>query len=220
MRPAPKRIEITIVESQLMKCFLQVTVLVLSGSFFACSGGHFKKNESTQSADASVAVAAEAIAETTSPANADAAVSSEPVTTSETAVAATTSTQLKEEDKSALSECLKQWTSNPFTPAEIALPKVVNINEVVNNNSLIFSDDKITSKPSLFLVNFNITVGNNGELNFLNPKGYYCFNVKAKIINNFVINAACDTHVAIVSKLAQNDKNFAIKRPDPCPKAP
>lgn len=120
------------------------------------------------------------------------------------------------EDKTALDECIKQWGISPFTQQEIAQPKVIDIATDVNNNGLIYTNDKITTKPTLFLVNFNIRVGNNGQLAFLNPKGWYCFNVKGKVINNFVINVACDAHVAIVSKQAQNDKNFTIARQQPC----
>ncbi len=121
------------------------------------------------------------------------------------------------EDKSALDECAKQWGKTPFSADQLARPKVVDINDTVNNNAVIFTDAKKTDVPTLYLINFNINVGNNGELQFLNPKGWYCFNVKAKVINNFVIKTACDTHTAIVSKTAQNDKNFTISREEPCP---
>jgi hypothetical protein len=178
----------------------------------ACSGSDFKTG-TTPSGDAPVApepFTSEPIEST-----ADQAPQSMPEET-----ATTPTTPVNEEDKGALNECIKQWGNSPFTPQEIAQPKVVNIAADVNNNGVIYTDDKITAKPTLFLVNFNINVGNNGQLAFMNPKGWYCFNVKAKVINNFIINTACETHVAIVSKQAQNDKNFMIARQEPCPAAP
>ena len=176
-----------------------------------CSGSSFNK-ASTQSAETP------AIAEET-PQNGDQAPITQDTLSTDTitANAPSTSPTVAAEDIPALNECIKQWVTNPFTPEEIARPLVININDNVNNNAVIYNDSKVTTKPTLTLVNFNISVGNNGELQFLNPKGWYCFNVKAKVINNFVITAHCDTHVAIVAKQAQNDKNFSIQRQGNCP---
>ncbi len=193
---------------RLLRTFLiGLTLGILPG----CSGSSFTKG-STQSAEAP-AVAEEA------PQNGDQApMSQDPLSTdTTTADAPSTAPTVLAGDIPALNECLKQWVTNPFTPEEIARPLVININDNVNNNAIIFNDSKVTTKPTLSLVNFNISVGNNGELQFLNPKGWYCFNVKAKVINNFVITAHCDTHVAIVAKQAQNDKNFTIQRQGTCP---
>lgn len=199
-----------------MTTFSSISVLAFCSILAACSGSQFKTG-SAQSADAPAAP------ETVTPEEIGSTADQVPGTMPEEPAAPGTppSTPLvNDEDKTALNECIKQWGNSPFTPQEIAQPKVIDINADVNNNGVIYTDDKITAKNTLYLVNFNISVGNNGELAFLNPKGWYCFNVKAKVINNFVINAACDTHVAIVSKQAQNDKNFMIARQEPCPAAP
>jgi hypothetical protein len=196
--------------------FSSVSVLALCGILAACSGSEFKTGStpSGESAGTPEAVTQETIDSTAE--QVPGTMPSDPMDP-----AAPPATPLvTADDKSALNECIKQWGNSPFTPQEIAQPKVIDISDNVNNNTVIYSDDKITTKPTLFLVNFNISVGNNGVLAFLNPKGWYCFNVKAKVINNFTINAACDTHVAIVSKQAQNDKNFTISRQQPCPAAP
>jgi hypothetical protein len=120
------------------------------------------------------------------------------------------------EDKTALDECLKQWTKPPFTPEQIARPKVVEISQTNNNNAIVYTDQTTTAAPTLYLLNFNINVGNQGTLELKNARGWYCLNVKAKVINNFTLNVACETQVAIVTKSAQNDNNFQIVR-DPCP---
>jgi hypothetical protein len=193
--------------------FSSISVLAFCSILAACSGSEFKTG-STPTADGPAAP--ETVTQETIDSTADQA----PGTTPYEGEAPPVTTPVAEEDKGALNECIKQWGNSPFTPQEIAQPKVVDITADVNNNGVIYTDDKVTAKPTLFLVNFNINVGNNGQLSFLNPKGWYCFNVKAKVINNFIINAACDTHVAIVSKQAQNDKNFTIARQEPCPAAP
>lgn len=199
-----------------MRTFSSISVLAFCGILAACSGSDFKTG-STPSGEGPGApdpVTQETI---------DSTAEQVPGTMPEDPASPTTppaTPLVNAEDKTALDECIKQWANSPFTPQEIAQPKVIDIAADVNNNGVIYTDDKITTKATLFLVNFNISVGNNGQLAFLNPKGWYCFNVKAKVINNFVINAACDAHVAIVSKQAQNDKNFTITRQQPCPAAP
>jgi hypothetical protein len=193
--------------------FSSISVLAFCSILAACSGSDFKTG-STPTADAPATP--EAVTQETIDSTADQAPGTVPYEGETPPV----TTPVAEEDKGALNECIKQWGNSPFTPQEIAQPKVIDISADVNNNVVIYTDDKITTKPVLFLVTFNINVGNNGQLSFLNPKGWYCFNVKAKVINNFIINAACDTHVAIVSKQAQNDKNFTIARQEPCPAAP
>ncbi|HYX36946.1 MAG TPA: hypothetical protein VE954_27895 [Oligoflexus sp.] len=201
-----------------MTTFSSISILVFCSVLAACSGSEFKTG-STPSGDGPAAPETETVTPEEIGSTADQA----PSTTdpSDPAAPAPTVTPLvKAEDKTALDECTRQWGKTPFTPQELAAPKLVEINEDVANNAVIFTDDKITAKDTLFLVNFNISVGNNGQLAFMNPKGWYCFNVKAKVINNFVINAACDAHVAIVSKQAQNDKNFMIVRQQPCPAVP
>lgn len=199
-----------------MRTFSSVSVLAFCGILAACSGSEFKSG-STPSAEGPGAP--EAVTQETIDSTAEQVPGTMPSDTMDPAAPPSTPL-VNAEDKTALDECIKQWGNSPFTPQEIAQPKVIDISDNVNNNTVIYSDDKITTKPTLFLVNFNISVGNNGVLSFLNPKGWYCFNVKAKVINNFTINAACDTHVAIVSKQAQNDKNFTISRQQPCPAAP
>jgi len=195
--------------------FSSISVLVFCSVLAACSGSQFKPGTppSEEGSASPETVTAEEIGST-----ADQAPTINPESP-ESPAAPAAAPLVKAEDKTALDECIKQWGNTPFSSAEIAQPKLVEISEVVNNNALIYTDDKITAKPTLFLVNFNINVGNNGELAFLNPKGWYCFNVKAKVINNFIINTACDTRVAIVSKQAQNDKNFTIAKEEPCPVA-
>lgn len=199
-----------------MRTFSSISVLAFCGMLAACSGSEFKTG-STPSGEGPGAP------DTVTQETIDSTAEQVPGTMAEDPADPATppaTPLVNAEDKTALDECIKQWANSPFTPQEIAQPKVIDIAADVNNNGLIYTDDKITAKPTLFLVNFNISVGNNGQLAFLNPKGWYCFNVKAKVINNFVINAACDAHVAIVSKQAQNDKNFTIARQQPCPAAP
>ncbi|WP_141736311.1 hypothetical protein [Oligoflexus tunisiensis] len=199
-----------------MTTFSSISVLAFCSIVVACSGSQFK-NGSTPSADGTAAP------ETVTQENIDATADQFPgvipdeLGEPDSPEAPAATPLVKDEDKTALDACIQQWGKTPFTPEEIARPKLVEINEGVNNNAVIYTDDKVTEKPALFLVNFNINVGNNGQLAFYNPKGWYCFNVKAKVINNFIINAACDTQVAIVSKQAQNDKNFTIAREEPCP---
>jgi hypothetical protein len=193
--------------------FSSISVLAFCSILAACSGSQFSTS-STPSADGPSAP------DTVSQEDIDATAEQFPGVTPEgleTTDAPTPAPLVKDEDKTALDDCIKQWSKTPFTPEEIARPRLVEINDMVNNNAVIYTDDKVTEKPTLYLVNFNIKVGNSGQLGFYNPKGWYCFNVKAKIINNFIINTACDTKVAIVSKQAQNDKNFTIAREEPCP---
>ena len=125
---------------------------------------------------------------------------------------------LRPSDQSALSECLKQWTNPkpPFSPEELAQPKVIDIKEATQNNAIIYSDTTKSTKDTLLLVNFEIPIGNQGTFELLNPKAWYCLNFSAKVVNNFTIHLACNSQLAILSKTAQNDHNFVINR-DPCP---
>lgn len=201
-----------------MTTFSLISVLVLCSVLTACSGSQFKAG-STHSEEAAASLETKTPEETGVAADQSPTINTESSASPESPALPTATPLANGDDRIALDECIKNWSMTPFSAEEIAQPRLIEISEVVNNNALIYSDSKITAKPTLFLVNFNINVGNNGELAFLNPKGWYCFNVKAKIINNFLINTACDTHVAIVSKLAQNDKNFTIAKPVTCPAA-
>lgn len=127
---------------------------------------------------------------------------------------ATDASALPADEKSALDQCLSKWTSPlpPFSAEQKAKPHVVNINEAKSNNQLIYQDTAATAEPKLFLINLNIDIGNQGEVVLKNPKGWYCLNVKSKVINNFTIHLATDTQYAIISKFAQNDNKFQIIR--------
>ncbi len=115
-----------------------------------------------------------------------------------------------------LSECAKKWVKHPFTSEELAKPKVVDINSDVANNALLYSDTVTTAKPTLYLINFDVNVGNQGIFALKNEKGWYCLNMKAKVINNFRLELGCTTQLAIVTQNTRNDNNFQEVR-DICP---
>ncbi len=121
-------------------------------------------------------------------------------------------------ESQALQECLKQWTNppHPFTTEALRQPQVVSLKQSSQNNELLYSDNVATDKDKLILINFDISIGNQSSIALKNPKGWYCLNVTAKVINNFKIALACKSQLAIISKLAQNDHNFQVER-EACP---
>lgn len=191
-----------------MKCmsrFLSVFTVTLSLSS-ACSDSKFSSSpaKTTSSpANADATEVSDSPKPEAEPENEVSEVASPPINPSQSIV-------LPDGDREALDECISKFGDHPFGASEIGNPYVVNISDSVNNNGIIFADNKATEEPRLYLINFNINVGNNGILQFLNPNGWYCFNVKAKVINNFTIESSASEQVAIVSKFAQNDKNFTI----------
>ena len=137
-----------------------------------------------------------------------------PAGTDESPAQIVTGMPLKSDEIAILNDCLKQWTNPPppFTAAEQASPAVVNIDMQKSNNQFLFEDKSASAQPKLFLLNVNTDIANQGSVALKNPKGWYCINVKAKVINNFSILVGHDTQVAIVSKFAKNDNRFTITR--------
>ena len=117
---------------------------------------------------------------------------------------------LAEEDAGALADCLKQWPDHKFTPEQIANPIKYLINQGVDNNSLVFSDESQSPAAQLKLVTFDIRNGNQSELLLGDENGWYCLYFKAKIVNNFTVNQQCGSRLAIVSQQAQNMNNFVV----------
>jgi len=116
------------------------------------------------------------------------------------------------EQKKVLEDCLKQWPNSPFSPEALSQAKVIDLQNAPQNNGLLYSDESVSERDRLVLVNFAINIGNQSSIALKDPKAWYCLNVTAKIINNFRIELGCKSQLAILSQAAQNDHNFTVER--------
>lgn len=121
-----------------------------------------------------------------------------------------------EEDGAApavIVECVKDWPNHPFTPAQLAKPTVVEIDQENNNNATTFKDDDETAEPKLTMVVISSKNVNNGKFFANNPNGWYCIDVRSKAANNFTITAACKAHIATLSHSSHVENGFSVQRP-------
>lgn len=119
----------------------------------------------------------------------------------------------------AIQECIKSWPDAPFTASELENPKIVNLDQSNKNNGLSYSDRDPTEKPVLILINIGSKNVNQGTIETLNPNGWYCIDLKAKIANNFTIRAGCSSKIATLDHSAQVSHSFNVVRPN-CTQSP
>jgi hypothetical protein len=117
----------------------------------------------------------------------------------------------------AVNDCIRTWGSHPFSEEQMRNPTLLKVSDSAQlNNTTIFSHRQESDNFQLYVVNFDIRIGNSGTMELLDPMGWYCIYVTAKVANNFTVNHQCQNQVALVSSSAQNAHNFQIV-PIGCP---
>ncbi|MBF0442067.1 MAG: hypothetical protein HQK54_09195 [Oligoflexales bacterium] len=131
--------------------------------------------------------------------------------------AATPSASPSAEVANAVKECLSKWGDNPFNESQKNSPRILSLSDSGQlNNTVIFNHNEQSASAQLYVVNFDIRIGNTGSMELLDKNGWYCIYVTAKVANNFTVKHQCGNKVAVVSQTAQNLHNFQVV-PVECP---
>jgi hypothetical protein len=97
--------------------------------------------------------------------------------------------------QSAARACMRAWGSaHPFTDTP-PLRTVSGAVRVLGRGSSV-ADRKATDYPVLVVVESGVNVLGEGEMELLNPNGWYCLRAAVNVGGGLRIKLACDAHIA------------------------
>ncbi len=101
--------------------------------------------------------------------------------------------------RDAINRCLHAWGEHPFGDGSGHKLRVIETSvRVMGFGGSETVDSDVTSYPQLILIRPSVNAMTKTTYQFLNPKGWYCFDTSVTALGASIVKIHCDAHLADV----------------------